>query len=85
MEKRIIPTETSYKSRAILDNRLMELHDLLLNNQMDRRDKINANPSFVDTPECDVMILESIALKAQIEVFKNAYEAVGDILKGMQD
>ena len=35
MEKRIIPTETLYQSRAILDNRLMELHDLLLNNQMD--------------------------------------------------
>ena len=84
MEKRVIATENLYQGRAILENRLMELHELLLNNQLTRRDAINANPSFVETREYDDLINEAIALKGQIEIFKNASKEVADLLKGLQ-
>ena len=83
MEKRIISTEQAYQGRKVLENRLIELHDMLLDNQMTRRDKINENPSFVDTREYDDLINEAIVLKAQIEIFKGAYEAVGNLIEGM--
>lgn len=85
MEKRIITNECIYQTRAMLNLAILDMHAEMLDNMMERREKIKADDNFVDSAEYGLLLLRYHELYNGINELQKTYDSLGKWLAQRQE